>query len=128
MLPLCSNILPIWQKFSKPLELIIFKNVSLYLLWNILAKKVANCINLGYIFQLVEELESLEAETATPDSPKPKPKKLHLNLDKKRDDVPSNWILLDVSFGIPLFDTSLNQKICKRFIENGLWRQSRWQK
>lgn len=85
---------------------------------------------------MAEELESLElsgeksekSEKAEPE--KRLKKKLVLNLDnldsrKSRIDDSTNWILLDVNFGIPLFDTLLNQNICKRIVQKQLWKQER---
>jgi hypothetical protein len=80
---------------------------------------------------LAEELESLEVSEEKSEKPEPEKrpkKKLVLNLDnldsrKSRIDDSTNWILLDVNFGIPLFDTSLNQNICKRIVQKQLWKQ-----
>jgi hypothetical protein len=82
---------------------------------------------------LAEELESLEVSGEKSEKPEPEKrlkKKLVLNLDnldsrKSRIDDSTNWILLDVNFGIPLFDTSLNQNICKRIVQKQLWKQER---
>jgi hypothetical protein len=81
-------------------------------------------------FQLAEELESLEVESEKPKMPNKK--NLVLNLDaakkcgKENSDDSTTWILLDVNFGIPLFDTSLNQKICHRIVANELWKPERY--
>ena len=42
-----------------------------------------------------------------------------LKLDLER---PKNWVLLDVNFGIPLFDTQLNKDVCERIVSKGLWK------
>ena len=39
--------------------------------------------------------------------------------------VSENWILLDLNFGVPLFDAELNKKICNRITSHGLWKRER---
>ena len=34
----------------------------------------------------------------------------------------SRWMLLDVKFGIPLFDSDLNKSICQGIVINSLWK------
>lgn len=36
-----------------------------------------------------------------------------------------HWTLLDVHFGIPLFEPELNRKICKRIVDKELWKKDR---
>ena len=33
-----------------------------------------------------------------------------------------NWILLDIKFGVPLFDSELNKAICENITSNDLWK------
>ncbi len=36
-----------------------------------------------------------------------------------------NWTLLDVNFGIPLFDAKLNKDVCERIVSCDLWKKKR---
>ena len=36
-----------------------------------------------------------------------------------------NWVLLDVNFGVPLFDAELNRDVCNKIVTNGLWKSER---
>lgn len=36
-----------------------------------------------------------------------------------------NWVLMELSFGIPLFDPVLNKQVCRGIVENKLWRSDR---
>lgn len=67
--------------------------------------------------QMNEENASLLQEEVDniPDS---KPKKLTLN---DEEDV-GKWMLMDIKFGIPLFDSSLNKAICQGIVINSLWK------
>jgi hypothetical protein len=60
------------------------------------------------------------------DNPPPS-KSLGLKLDLKKGlhDEETQWTLLDINFGIPLFDTTLNQTVCQRIVEKGLWKPER---
>lgn len=50
-------------------------------------------------------------------------KKKSLALDQ--DHSPGGkWMLLDVTFGIPLFDSELNKSICQGIVINGLWKSA----
>ena len=40
-----------------------------------------------------------------------------------KDVTKSNWVLLDVNFGIPLFNPELNKCICERVVSHGLLQQ-----
>ena len=44
---------------------------------------------------------------------------------KMNNSAAANWILLDLNFGVPLFDADLNKKICNRITSNGLWKRER---
>lgn len=35
----------------------------------------------------------------------------------------SGWTVLNVDFGVPLFDSHLNRKVCDRIVERQLWRR-----
>ena len=46
--------------------------------------------------------------------------------ERKKDRVQSgNWVLLDVNFGVPLFDAELNRDVCNKIVTNGLWKSER---
>ena len=62
---------------------------------------------------LKEEVDSIEDE---------KPK---LSLNLKGDTKPENWVLLDVNFGIPLFNAELNKEVCNKIVSCGLWKNER---
>lgn len=38
----------------------------------------------------------------------------------------NDWLLLDCSFGIPLFDGNLNKKVCERLLDEKLCNTSRF--
>lgn len=67
-------------------------------------------------------LKEVESVSAADESKGDRKKKMSLNLSGQRE----HWILLDLNFGIPLFDSELNQKICANIAENGLWRKHRY--
>ncbi len=37
----------------------------------------------------------------------------------------ANWTLLDVNFGVPLFDAKLNKEVCQRIVSCALWKRDR---
>lgn len=41
-------------------------------------------------------------------------------------DRESDWALLDCSFGIPLFDATLNKQVCEKITSNGICRYDRY--
>lgn len=62
------------------------------------------------------------------ENPKDKIKSMKLELDEATGEKESkieNWILLDLNFGVPLFDAELNKKICSRITSHGLWKRER---
>ena len=70
---------------------------------------------------LSSELDSLDEEMGE------KKAKMTLDLKTGEDEVKreANWIILDLNFGVPLFDPDLNQQICTRIIDHGLWKPER---
>ena len=46
--------------------------------------------------------------------------KLELKLNNPRDE--GKWMLLDIKFGVPLFDSDLNKAICQSIIYNSFWK------
>lgn len=68
-----------------------------------------------------EDAELLQQEVDKIDLSAKRKKKLTLDTKSDKHGV---WMLLDVTFGIPLFDTELNQTICKRIVGNGLWKEN----
>ncbi len=76
---------------------------------------------------LAEELDRLEVETSQSIKKKTS-KDLALDLRSEMRQVEKkrpNWILLDLSFGIPLFDSELNKGVCERITSNDLWKKDR---
>lgn len=55
--------------------------------------------------------------------PDTKPKKLALEDDEDE----GNWMLMDIKFGIPLFDSNLNKDICQGIVINSLWKSENLQ-
>ena len=45
--------------------------------------------------------------------------------EESKSEEKTNWVILDVSFGVPLFDPDLNKKVCHKIISNGLWKGGR---
>ena len=41
-------------------------------------------------------------------------------------DMVQNWMILDCSFGIPLFHMETNRKICDAIVSAELWKPERW--
>lgn len=35
------------------------------------------------------------------------------------------WTLLDCCFGLPLFNSDINQKICKYIVDNQMWKEDK---
>lgn len=35
------------------------------------------------------------------------------------------WTLLDCSFGLPLFNSDVNQNICKYIVDNQMWKEEK---
>ena len=71
---------------------------------------------------LQEEIDNITKEEQSD----MKPKTLDLlgkSKGKNTDHVP--WTLLDINFGIPLFDSELNKIICQRITINSLWKPER---
>lgn len=43
--------------------------------------------------------------------------------ERRRSTNDANWTVLNVDFGIPLFDSLLNQQVCDRIINQRIWRR-----
>ncbi|XP_067677224.1 protein FAM91A1-like [Haliotis asinina] len=76
---------------------------------------------------LASEIDALGSVENSPSKPSKDKLTLHLT-DMSEDGVGSqppegDWLLLDCSFGIPLFDTSLNKDICNKISSLGLFKQ-----
>ena len=56
------------------------------------------------------------------DNDKPKPQNLSPNSCPELD---SEWLLLDCSYGIPLFDAEVNREVCDRIVSQGLCSKER---
>ena len=55
-----------------------------------------------------------------------KKKSLSLDVGSKTSSLDEGiWSLLDLNFGIPLFDPKLNKDICERVVDEGLWKNNR---
>lgn len=63
---------------------------------------------------LMEEVDSISETSGAARS------KLNLPLTESSH---GQWMLLDVKFGIPLFDSDLNKEICQRITINSLWNR-----
>lgn len=37
----------------------------------------------------------------------------------------SEWTLLDCCFGLPLFNSDVNQNICKYIVDNQMWKEEK---
>lgn len=37
----------------------------------------------------------------------------------------SEWTLLDCCFGVPLFNSDINQNICKYIVDNQMWNEEK---
>lgn len=73
--------------------------------------EVKNEENSSNVHLLAEELDKMNKDEV----------KNKLTLDLK----PSHWLVLDLNFGIPLFDSDLNKRICDSIVSNGLWKKER---
>jgi hypothetical protein len=60
-----------------------------------------------------EKLKSMKLDLE-PSAGKPEP-----------DNGVDRWILFDLNFGIPLFDSDLNRQICEGIVRHGLWKTER---
>ena len=69
---------------------------------------------------LEEELDSLEIDNKA----KP-PMTLGVQEMKVEPRRPPNWVLLDLTFGVPLFDADLNKEVCGKITQKGLCRKER---
>ncbi|KAK7100158.1 protein FAM91A1-like [Littorina saxatilis] len=72
---------------------------------------------------LASELDALDGE-----SQGQKPEKMSLDLKNKRRgggdfQNEDHWFLLDLFFGIPLFDPQLNKDVCKKVVSLGLFKE-----
>jgi len=52
-----------------------------------------------------------------------KPQNLSLNACPELD---SEWLLLDCSYGVPLFDAEVNREVCDRIVSQGLCSKDRY--
>jgi len=68
---------------------------------------------------LAREVDSLRAEGGGDNNVTKRP----TDLFSKSTSKVARWLPLDVSFGVPLFDASLNKEVCKRIISKGLWKK-----
>lgn len=65
---------------------------------------------------LLEELDSMEDSNRTPSSSLANP----TDSEKWNE---SDWTILNVDFGIPLFDSQLNREVCDRITSQKLWQR-----
>ena len=63
---------------------------------------------------LIEELDSME------DSNRTNPRSNLPELEKWNE---ADWTILNVDFGIPLFDSQLNREVCDRITSQKLWQR-----
>jgi len=69
---------------------------------------------------LEEEIDNIDSPMAGEPTKKPqRPTDLNLSVATNRDLV-EEWKLLELSYGVPLFDTELNAAITRRIVEGGL--------
>jgi len=69
---------------------------------------------------LEEEIDNIDSPMAGEPTKKPqRPKDLNLPLAKNRD-IPKEWKFLELSYGVPLFDTELNATITMKIVSGGL--------
>jgi len=59
--------------------------------------------------------------------------KLSLDLQRQQQQKsppkrPENWVLLDVNFGVPLFNTDLNKRVCEKIVSCHLWKNESLEK
>jgi len=71
------------------------------------------------VMLLEEEIDNIDSPMAGEPPKAHRPTELNLSVSRSNDLV-SNWKLLELSYGIPLFDTDLNQAITDRIISGKL--------
>ncbi len=80
---------------------------------------------------LAEELDSIADPAPEQKDRERKIKEMTLDVGaggggkEKKTRVPE-WKLLDINFGVPLFDADLNKDVCKRIVTCGLWKKERY--
>ncbi|ESP05148.1 hypothetical protein LOTGIDRAFT_227830 [Lottia gigantea] len=81
---------------------------------------------------LASELDSLDLDTTSPESKTKENLTLDLDSDRSKKSCEyleeSEWLILDCVFGIPLFDTKLNNEVCQRVSNNGLFKKDSLEK
>eukprot|EP00092_Neocalanus_flemingeri_P039558 GFUD01043074.1.p1 GENE.GFUD01043074.1~~GFUD01043074.1.p1 ORF type:complete len:840 (+),score=271.04 GFUD01043074.1:108-2627(+) len=84
------------------------------------ASPAGETLDLSTVQLLEEEIDNIDSPMAGEPTKKPKrPTALSLSVATTKDIV-EEWKLLELSYGIPLFDTDLNASITRRIVEGGL--------
>jgi len=77
-----------------------------------------------------QKLESLRLDLKLTGAPGASTKELKSNVPNEEKVTEmhcfDDWTLLDCYFGIPLFDSGINQITCERMLRNELWKPSRY--
>ena len=70
----------------------------------------------------VDAIDSPMAGGAPPLSPPrpPRPNRLTLPPRGEHTELAANWVVLDLTYGIPLFDADLNRAVMERIVGRGL--------
>ena len=73
-----------------------------------------------------EELDSIDEDEGDREK---RIKKLSLDVELRsavrRERAAARWTLLDVHFGVPLFDAELNGLVCRKIVDHGLCKNDR---
>lgn len=77
--------------------------------------------NQNFASLLEEELNNLEKNKMESS----KEKSMNERRENKIDKELSGWTLLDCDFGIPLFNATTNEQVCKAICDHKLWAKSR---
>lgn len=123
----------------------IIMRISLYFSFNLSDIKLLGNPSNGITDQLSAEMLALELDaldnTSLADSSlDDKKEKMSLDLkggDRERGDIcipqseyfqEADWQLLDVYFGIPLFNPQLNKDVCQKIVSLSLFKEDRYVK
>lgn len=82
---------------------------------------------------LANEIDSLNTgaidDSQQTDSANEKKENLDLELDESKTVQPvffeNDWVLLECTFGIPLFDADLNSEVCQKIMSRGLFSKAK---
>jgi hypothetical protein len=75
---------------------------------------------------LAAEVDAIDSPMAggapplSPPRPPPRPNRLTLPSRGGHTELAANWVVLDLTYGIPLFDADLNRAVMERIVGRGL--------